>query len=323
MREIAPRQALVDLVKRCLTDTGFGWEAAREAGETFPWSRPPLLTSSRLAGVPLQPHIAVPVALDADDLVNVYEEFVYHAITRRELMSRDIPGWFTGRLRSTTKAMQLLFVPPDERYLRLGFHLNLVQFAALVAYNQDAYVEEGPDTFITTVRGQGYRFGIEGGRLIANFKGNQSRRRVRQLQSSRRLSEIARGLPTFAPGPTLFDKAAGYLDRNESRIGLEFGPLDLALRTLWWRTGGDVPAALIDLTFRESSKDALRAAVKEARQYMHFVDPMKSLAEIFVPQFMTLRRFTKLFGNPFQTAVSPTPFMQRRWEAALSELDPG
>jgi hypothetical protein len=315
MPEVAPRAALVSLVRDCLVEAGFCWEATRDVPEfAYDWPRPPLFSDARLAGIELQPHIAVPMDRGTDDLVNVYEEFIGAAF-RKENLRVNASRWFARRLSWNYRVMDMLFTPGRDRY---NLHLNLVQFAALVAYNYPSDIVETDNTFLVTDRDFGFRFGVEAGRLVTN------RRRVDKpcgfLRAKGGLSKIARGASEVPDSPTMYDVTLAWLHRRNREIGVELESLTLALQVLWWRMGGRFPSKLWNLQLRESSVAALRRAVQEARDYMDFSYPYRTLYEIFVPQLMRENDFCRKFGY---TAVHPpTERARKRWDAALDALDP-
>jgi hypothetical protein len=317
MPEVAPRVALVTLVRDCLIEAGFGWEATRQVPDfSYDWPRPPLFSDALLAGIELQPHIAVPMDRGPDDLVNVYEEFIHTAL-RLEKLRVNPSRWFARRMSWNYRVMDMLFTPGLGRR---NLHLNLVQYAALVAYNHEVDIVETNDTFVVTEKKWGFRFGVEGGCLVSNRRKRGGERRCGFLSARGGLLKIARGLPDVPDSPTMYDVTLAWLYRRNREIGVELESLQLALQVLWWRMAGRFPSMLWDLQLKESSLVARRRAVKEARNYMDFTSPYRTLKEIFVPQLMRQNDFFRKFG--YNVPYPLTEKTKKRWDEALDYLDP-
>lgn len=323
--EIAPRRELQEFLIPHLRRVGYGPRPHKLGrGKRFAWQRPPFHTGLVLAQRPLQEHLAVPCNRSVDDLVDIYERFIGGYVRGRKFGAQK-PDFFIARsLGVHLLSARQLFVPPAEGRLRLDLHLMLVQFAQLVAYNHECEVEEGEDTFAVTVA-EGLQFGVRCGKLISNLR-RQPRREipVRFLRAEGgSLANIARGTPVMLDHGTAYDTVRYWLTREEAKLGMEAEPLQFALNLLWWRTAGVPLLSLQSLACAEGSDEALHEALQLARQFESFDDPLQALHDIFVPQFLSQPRFSKLFGSVYQTrAKGYSPRMKQKWLTALEELEP-
>jgi hypothetical protein len=208
---------------------------------------------------------------------------------------------------------------------RLGLHLNLIEFAALVAYNNTVHFEHSPDTFTVFTVKEGLKFGVSGGRLVSNLR--RARREIpcRGLKVMPRLIGYDRREHEPLEEASLFDVLRGWLDRHSERLG-EFGKaLGLGLQSLWWRVPpGVVPGRLRLLAAYEYSAEALSAACEQARRYDSFDGPIAILKELFHPKFVTMREFAEMFGDPHRRVTTPVPAsVRQKWDQAINSLDPG
>jgi len=326
--DIASRSQLSKMLRSSLEEIGFGFAQAiaEPPPVTAQWCRPPLFTSLVYRGEPLQPHLAVPVDIGIEDVVDVYERFIAGYIRRKKFKHTDTDAWFGRHLKIGVRAAAMVFVRPAFNRNRLDMHLNLVQFAALVQYNFECDVEVGADTYVVRVIPEGFEFGVRRGELVTNLGKDLPAIVVRGLHSpTGSLADIARGEPVDGVKPSLFDSIYAWLTQRREQLGLECEPLMFILQVLWARGMGMVPFALLGLKVRTRSREALRYALKDARQWRLYERPLVALHEILVPQFLGNREFSEYFGSPVaKKNLNPVPpEVARRWDNALFELDPG
>jgi hypothetical protein len=327
--EIADRQDLTLLVRQYLRDLGFNWEAkAALRPDPYRWHRPPLFTALSLSGHPLQPHLAVPVKRDEDELLDTYERFVTGAIYLRSLYDKDIPLWFGRELGLHQNVTRLIFTPTEEGSKRRSYHFNLVQFAALVSYNVPCHISSTDSEFVVTSRLTGYKFGVKDGYAIVNMRRPYERRARDVFAYGYELVDIVHMDEGVLPMvPSMFDVVKAFLLQPHimREVGDEWHALNLALNLLWWRRAGVYPKRLLDLTFKDSGVAALRSAVAEARAFEDYDDPLRALHAIFVPHLLSPGRFRRMFGDCYSVgrAVGVTPASRTKWARALDELDPG
>jgi hypothetical protein len=333
------------LVYEQMREAGFDFGAAR-ATDTRPclWVRPPLLTELELGGKRLQPHLSVQLRRSPEDLVDIYERFVGGFIyTRAETKPFESPlvatphirgagrprsissdRWFQRELVVKYHIARSLFVKPAPGALRLGLHMHLVQFAALVAYNHRCHLEHGESTFVAITVQEALQFGVRDGRLVSNLTSVRREIPVRGLANPQgRLVDLPRGEPELNDEPNLYDTARCWLEANRRRLGKTGQALELAVNILRWHSPRAVPGMLRLLVSFERSRKALTETCAEARGYERFDDPMTTLRTMFVPHFVTSSEFARLFGNPYyQVALPLSERVRQRWDQALNELDP-
>jgi hypothetical protein len=317
---------LTTFIRQALMDVGYGWEAGKTPTTSpYTWQRPPLTTEEVLLGIPLQQFLKIPVRLDIDELADIYEQFVAGAVRQRTLhRRRGAHHWLCRQLDMKAAAFRTLFVPLEFNAERLGLHLTLMQFAALVAYNVPCHIEQGPDTFAAVSEVEGYQFGVRNGQLVTNMPGLRPTIPVRGLYvADGNLQDIARGAAEMSETINLYDVTRHWLDLRAGDLGLDYEPFQLALSVSWWRTGGIFPELLWELTLRERSRQSLERALDEARAYDNYEAPLEVLRDIFVPQFITAQMFKRRFGNPESPVRMPlSAFTRRRWDEAIDELTP-
>lgn len=320
----APRGELSHLLRCTLEEVGFDWRAASaEPYAPVEWARPPLFTDMELRGSPLQPHLAVPVSRELEEIVDTYERFIAGYIRSSLFRSKGSDGWLAKELKMRRDSASMLFVPPGFNRQRLDLHLNLVQMAVLVQYNFETVLEQGPGTYKVTTVPDGYVFGVEDRALCSNLRRKVKTIKVAGLNTDR-LLRLARGEPVTPARPSLFDTIAKWAQARQVYFGDDYEPLRLALQTLWWRSAGVSPPTLEALKQLTSSKEALRMAVKEAARWRDHEEPLTALRLMLVPEFLNRRRFSELFGNPEQwSGRQITPELANRWDNALMEIDPG
>ena len=317
---MAPRGELTWLLRNFLQRRDFDARALKLPLLDIPpvWSQPPAFTDSVMDGVPLQPHVAVRCELGLDELVDVYERFLYEWVRPRRPRNTDTNcwQWLHRSLGLSWPQLRSLFVPPQEGSKRLGYHLNLVQFALLVAYNFDVSVEEDATSYCVTVRT--YRFGVSQGHLVSNL-GHTAPMPVRFLEDPAGLSlmNIARQGLGADSGDAMFEIVMAWGARlpPEDRQALT-----LVLRILWWRRNGLFPYSLKALTLPSNSRQALRSAVTAAREFRDLHNPYEFVRSLLVPQHMPRKEFNYAF--PTKKGVV-TPHLALQWDQALNELDLG
>lgn len=303
---------------------GFSYRSAR-GPEPKPqrWDRPPLFTDLLLAGQPLQEFLGVGTRLAVDELADVYERFIAGYLYSRRFHSQHSDEWLRRSCKLGYYEGHSLFTRPAA--LRLGLHRNLMEFAALVAYNAPADIEHGKGTFTVFAVREGLKFGVSGGRLVTNL-----RRARRKITVCHPLSRVPRpcDLPRGSRAPlgqaTFFDTLREWLERHEARLGTFGAALQLGLQILWWRVmPGTVPGRLRLLAAYEYSADALSAACEEARRYDSFDNPVQALKNLLHPTFMTMREFVEMFGDPHRKLTRPVPAsIRQKWDQAINSLDP-
>lgn len=329
MPEIAQRRALGDLVHSHLKGAGFSPDYVVTTPKPGLWKRPPFFTSLRLGDEALQPHAAIRLELDLDDVVDVYERFLGGYVFGKSLRGRAPVKWLGEALDLSTYAARHIFTPIVAGHARLSLQLNAVQLAALVTYNHDTDIDESPDTF--AVRVGGFDFGVEGGLVLTNLRSRLvPAATLRGLPARvQNLSYWARGQGRMPASPSTFDMCRRWMLQNQDALNAISGPdtytaMDAALEILWWRNSGHWPGRLKELTYAETSDRYLHAACEEARGFETFDRPLRGLAEIFTPQFMTSREFTERFGNVHQPLAFPlSNRVKNKWRAAIEDLDPG
>ncbi len=330
------------LVAEHLKGVGFDYEASRTV-EPRPcsWYRPPLVTDLKLSGAPLGEYLFVKVDRTVDELVDIYERFVAGFIysrteakteamrrgERRGTRRRGMPSdrWLADALSIEYYMARTHFVRPVRGAERLGLHQNLVEFAALVAYNHPVHLEHGEDTFVAVSVRDGLSFGVRGGRLVSNLPRERRKIPVRGLANpGGRLVDLPRGMPEQTLEPLLYDTLRLWLEENQEKVGETAAALLLALTIMRWRSPYAIPGALRTLVSFERSRKALVQACAEARGFEHFDDPQKTLRELFVPHFITVQEFAEMFGNPYQRVALPLSDRTRqKWAQAINSLDPG
>jgi hypothetical protein len=311
------------MLRHVLMDAGLTWDSLQEV-EVTPcgWLRPPFYTPLQMQGIPLQPHVAVGVRRPVDFFADLYERFIAGFILQQAYATEPVK-WLRAELGLTHKTSTYIFTPIKTSPLLRPTHLHLalVQFAALVSYNVECEIEETADTFCVTALSDGFVFGVREGALASNrrFRSLRARPLSRLRSSTGRLSDIARGRPVSGDFPGIFEACRAWAAANPN-LASDAKAIDLALRAVWWRTGGQGVGDLEKAAQLSRSKAALRIAVQQARQYMSYERPYDVLMDIFVPQHLSEGRFKGYFGYPVKNVK---PHVQRRWEEAINELDPG
>lgn len=327
MPEFRSRQALVERLYEHFYDAGFDYRAAKAVkAEPCRWLRPPLYTRLKLAGEPMQPYLAVPVAGTPDALCDVYERFIGGFLYSKQLHDTDSDTWLAGALGLGRYEARCLFARPQFNHERLGLHQHLVQFAALVGYNHPASVEKGNETFVVVSERDGLQFGVRDGRLVSNLRRERRQIPVRFLASGTgSLADLTRGGYESNARSTLLDTLWRWTAANRARLGDTADALQLGLTILWWRMpAGAAPGGLRLLLCAEQSRPALQSACGKARQYESFEDPITTLKGLFVPGFVKPKEFAEMFGDPHQRVTTPVPAsIRQKWDQAINSLDPG
>lgn len=328
MRPAGDRLTFGRLLSEQLAAAGFDYKvAARLQPEPRPWPRPPLFTDLELAGVPLQGELGIRTKHSSDALVDIYERFIagffYSQVERRCGRGKLLASRYLEReLRLGRYPARMLFPgsSPKPGRQRLEQHLNLVQFAALVAYNHRCHIEHGPDTFVATTVPNARQFGVRGGKLVSNLPRERREIPVRFLDNpGGRLVDIARGEPIdMAPSP--YDVMRDWLE-GQGRLGQLQEAMLLAVSILRWsRPLRETPAGLLRLFGYEYSSDALHEVCAHAREFEQFSDPYRTLKEMFAP-FIAKSDFVDLFGA--RPKVMPVPAgVRTKWVQAINSLDP-
>lgn len=321
----ARRPELVAVLRELLKGAGFNWQACvSPEPRARAWLRPPLVTELSIGDRELMPHLAIPAKLEVDGLLDVYERFVSGYVRRRVFHDTDPVKWLRRELRMSGDQARSLFTPVTPGKQRLSLHLNLVQLAALVHYNVDSVVERGVDTFKVTTFPDYYVFGVKEGELLTNQKRQAPKISVNLLYSADGdLQNIARGVAQTREA-CLMERIYLWAELHRHRLGSDYEGLKMALRVLWWRGSAHRWDTLGYLTLKEHSNRAWLAALSEAAKYRQFEDPMASMQEIMVPQFMRLQRFRELFANAQQPRLKGfTARMCSKWDEVLYNLEIG
>lgn len=329
MPEIAARRSLTELIRTQLVEAGFDWRAVELDVEPRTWARPPFSTDLEVGGHPLQPHLAVRVPLDLEGMVEAYEHFLGGYVFGTSLRAVNSVVWLGNALGLSAYAARQVFVPmaPADAKSRPDLVLNAAQFAALVAQNFESHTHDNDTDYVVTAGS--FVFGVERRQIQSNLHG-RGPAKARLFKNLGDIRVLARGAPApAAPEPSQYDVCHAWLDLNKDRLN-QWGrvdahtPLSLALRILWWRNAGRLPSRLKTLLLEGAGDAALHGACTEARGFVTFDSPLRGLYQIYVPQFLSRREFTELFGNTF--AYEPKtlgPRLIGKWEAAIEELDPG
>jgi hypothetical protein len=326
----ADQRALAQVLFEHFSRAGFDYTAARAIEpRRHSWPRPPLFTRLELGGEPLQRYLAVAAPHSADDLVDVYERFIAGYLYSRaegRLERKVLPSgkYLRRELSIPFYPGRMLFADPGANRLRLDTHLNLVQFAALAAYNHGCHLEHGPDTFVAITVPDARVFGVRAGRLVSNLRKPRREIPVRFLSNPEgNLVDLPRPALERSAAASAYDVLRQWLERNSERLGERGEALLLAVSILRWHRPSFPPTALGHLFGYERSGDALRAACESARGYDRFDEPLKQLKEIFTPLFASVSDFHELFGNPSQKLSKPLSANTRlKWDQAINSLDP-
>jgi hypothetical protein len=314
------RKALIERLYAGFAQAGFDYrEAERTRTHSCMWTRPPLFTTLELNGEPMQMYLNIPVIFRADEMTDIYDRFIAGFLFSNKFRRAHSDQWLRRKLKIQHYTGRSLFVRPKPHRVRFGLHMNLVQFAALVAYNHRAEIEEGPDTFVVTTPKTGYSFGVRGGRLVTNLRRH---REVicKGLSYPSGLQHMRRGDLERDAEPTLFDTLKTWSAQNVQRLGQQALALHLGVEILRWRsTPGGVPGQLRLLTSYQHSTDALAKACADARQYESFASPLKALWDLFSP-FIGRRDFENQFGSHAQLPLPDG--LKSRWDLAINTLDP-
>jgi hypothetical protein len=322
--DIKDRRQLTLALAGHLREAGFSWKEAHERAPRRQRRMPPLFTDLRLGSEPLQVYLSLPVPGPVDALADVYERFITVYLISKAYIAEPPQEWLKRALALPRQLGESHFVEAVFHTHRLSLHLNLMEFAALAAYNHPVDVEHGPTTFAVTSRRTGLRFGVKDGQMISNMRRRRQTIPVRSLLVKEgRLVDIPRGRPRSWGAP-LFDVLHAWVDRQAGRLGGLASALHLGLEILWARTPpGSLPHELRMLGTYERSREALVDACKEARRYEQFDDPVSTLKQLFAPEFIPVSEFIELFGHPDRRVMRPVPeAVRQRWDRAIDALDP-
>jgi hypothetical protein len=315
------------MVQDFLKGAGFDWRCVSgPAPSPMYWRRPPLVTDAELSGQPLMPHLAIPVKLRADGFVDIYERFIAGYVRRKTYHDTPSPAWLKKELGLAGQQARLMFTEPEFDQVRLGHHLNLVQFAALVHYNTESLVQRGSNTFKVTTLPDYYVFGVLDGQLVTNQTRPAKPIAVRFLHDEDGdLQNAARGEAEADEHPSILERVMQWaVSRREWMGAADYQGLIVALRLLWWRSKRHAYESLRELTLRSHSDEAREKAFELARGHRNFEQPLESIQQILVPQFMGLKQFRLLFSNPQQQRKRrPTEATHRRWDTVLDKLELG
>lgn len=286
------------------------------------WSRPPLFTELMLSGRDVQEYLRVTTPLAVDTMADLYERFIAMYLYRRPKPTSD--RWWRRQLGWGGTQTSALFSRPGFNQEGLGRHVNLIEFAAFVAYNFKVYTRHAHNTFEVVDARLGFRFGVEEGRLITNLGVQRRGIPVRGLEAWPRLVGIQRGELAEAAEGNLYDVLWRWLQPRRRRLGAMADAMCVCLQALRWSHPRRVPGTLRLVASPETSRAALQDACDRARGYGQFDNPITKLKELFHPHFLTRTEFAGLFGSPYQRVATPLPDkVRQKWDQAIDSLDPG
>jgi hypothetical protein len=302
------------------------------------WARPPLFSDLMLDDVPMQTHLNIPTTLRVDDLEHLYDEFISGFLySKQRSVKRDEKGnviggpqpsdvWLQKELKLPTTVAGSLFTRAETPKERLGLHMNLVQFAALVAYNnRPSSIERGPETFVVNVSTAtaGFSFGVRDGRLVSNLKVQRREIPCRGLFCRDGLENLHYGEMGRSEEPNLLDTMKTWAAQQTPRLGDRGRAMHLGVQILWWRSfGRNVPGRLQLLTSPDHSTQALIEACEQARGYADYERPQFILRSIFAP-FFRVADLDQMFGETWREIPTPIPErVRQRWDWAINSIDP-
>jgi len=324
---LSPKR-LARLLARELESTGYRATDTVAEAPRLPWDRPRLFTDLDLGGQDLQPYLAIRCALDESGLVDAYERFIAGFLFKRALHKFHPDIWLKESTGIPYLDARMLFPRPGFNQERRDYHLNLVQFAALVAYNHDTHIEHGPATFVVALPGSALQFGVRDGRLVSNLERERRKIPVRGLEvPGGRLvdfSRVAYGDVASRKGSVVYDTLRAWVTERAGALGSRAAGLLFALSIMRWRMPYHVPLVLRLAGATASSAEALHDACRQARDWRYFDEPYRQMKELFVPAFLEWTDFGELFGGPPRRGTTPvSKELGQKWDSAIESLDPG
>lgn len=325
MSEDYSKKALVSNLADLFREVGFNWRAyERIKPRPAVWVRPPLFTDLCLGAQDMQGYLGVQVRLGIDEMLDVYERFISGYLYTKNYWDVEADQWLRRQLNMLPAVARSLFTPSKVGSLRTAHQANLVQLAAVVAYNYQVDYEHGPDSFVVRALRNAAEFGVRDGRVVSNaaLKWGHRMPSVKLGKGHNKLVLAVRGEGEVFPA-TLFEVMRAWLEENTERLGERGRAMGLGLQILRWRMP-TAPAKFWRLVSREFGKEALASACRDARHFDEHHDPIIFLREIFTPHFITPSDFADLFGNPHQRVTTPVPqALRQKWGRAINSLDPG